>query len=195
MRVLAGTIFIVGTAALLGSQGWVPSVPRTWDDEAVRTMELPLVGLGAPPRHVSSEYYYSTPTSRIPKTYPVYAPNREPAGYLDWLRAQEPEDAINFSSLRTQEEWVRAGQVVFDAPFNPSTGQAAERLREFSGSLLYPRPAKDGSTRGSGIGSSRRAMCVRSSPSAAVVIPGCWTTERSCRARKVICTKDTGRPR
>ena len=142
MRFLAGTIFIAGTAAMLGSQDWVPSVPRTWDDEAVRTMELPLAGLGAPARHVSSEYYYSTPTSRIPKTYPVYAPDREPAGYLDWLRVQEPEDAITFQASGPQEEWVRAGQLVFDAAFNPSAGQTAERLREFSGSPLYPRPAE-----------------------------------------------------
>jgi hypothetical protein len=145
MRFLAGTVLIVGAAvATLSSQGWVPSVPHAWDDEAVRTMELPLTGLGVPAHHVSSEYYYQIPTSRIPKTYPVYAPGREPAGYLEWLKAQEPEDAISFSNLKTQEEWVRAGQLVFDGVFNPSGGPTAERLREFSGSPLYPRPARDG---------------------------------------------------
>ena len=47
---------------------------------------------------------------------------------------QEPEDAIRFSSLKTQEEWVRAGQVVFDGPFNPSAGQrgAATRVQRLA---------------------------------------------------------------
>jgi hypothetical protein len=156
MRVLAGTVFVLGVAvSTISSQSWVPSVPRAWDDEAVRTMELPLAGLGVPAHHVSSEYYYQTPTARIPKTYPVYAPGREPAGYLEWLKAQEPEDATTFSNLKTQEEWVRAGQLVFDGAFNPSAGPTAERIREFSGSPLYPRPAK-----------------------AAVVTPGFWKTAR-----------------
>ena len=107
MRFLVGTVFVAGVAvAILRSQSWVPIVPRAWDDEAVRTMELPLAGLGAPAHHVSSDYYYQTPTSRIPKTYPVYAPGREPAGYLEWLKDQAPEDAVTFSYLKPYANWL-----------------------------------------------------------------------------------------
>src|SRR4051812_37681504 len=107
-------------------------------------MELPLAGLGSPAHHVSSEYYYRMPPSRIPRTYPVYAPGREPAGYLDWLKSQDPEEAIDFSTLTLKAEWVDAGRLVFDAPANPSGGRPAEAFRAFSGTALYPRPASDG---------------------------------------------------
>src|SRR5205085_11285407 len=67
MRFLAGAVFVLGVAvSTISSQSWVPSVPRAWDDEAVRTMELPLAGLGVRAHHVSSEYYYQIPTLRIP---------------------------------------------------------------------------------------------------------------------------------
>jgi hypothetical protein len=52
----------------------------------------------------------------IYKTYPVYRPSREPAGYMDWLKQQEPEIAFDLSRLRTREDWVKAGEVVFNAP-------------------------------------------------------------------------------
>jgi Di-haem oxidoreductase, putative peroxidase len=126
----------------------VPGVPKTWDDDALRQFELPRIGLGQPARHVSAEYYYRMPVDRIPRTYPVYAPDREPGGYLAWLMEQEPEEAIDFSRLRSKDDWLRAGQVVFDAPFRAALSgplaQTAEQWRRFSGTQFYPRAARDG---------------------------------------------------
>jgi hypothetical protein len=134
--------------AVLESQTWTPGVPRTWDDEALRGLELPRVGLGQPAHHVSADYYYRIPVDRIPKTYPVYAPDREPPGYLAWLMAQEPQDAIDFSHLSSKDDWIRAGQLVFDAPFRAALhgppGRPADEWRRFAGSKLYPRAATDG---------------------------------------------------
>ncbi|HKA20226.1 MAG TPA: hypothetical protein VKM94_14560 [Blastocatellia bacterium] len=132
--------------AVLGWQAWKPEIPRVWDDEAVHELTLPLVGLDRPAEHVSADYYYRIPVTRIPKTYPVYAPRREPADYLEWLKQQEPEDAIDFRTLKSKEDWIQAGQLVFDAPFRAtlSIAPTAEQWREFNGSRLYPRPAKDG---------------------------------------------------
>src|SRR6266404_1822401 len=56
------------------------------------------------------------PVRIIYKTYPVYHPSREPAGYMDWLKQQKPEIAFELSRLRTREDWVKAGEVVFNAP-------------------------------------------------------------------------------
>jgi hypothetical protein len=91
------------------SQDWRPDVPKAWGDDAVRAMELPLIVLGRLAHHVSSEYYYRMPASRIPRTYPVYAPEREPTGYLDWLKSQDPEDALDFSKLTSKADWWRRG--------------------------------------------------------------------------------------
>jgi hypothetical protein len=68
-------------------------------------------------------------------SYPVYHPDREPAGYVDWLRRQKPELAWDRSKLNTKDDWIRAGQVVFDAPI--SYGGIA--FRSAAGEDLYVR--------------------------------------------------------
>src|SRR5690349_7913018 len=65
-------------------------VPKTWDDVAMQTLEVPLANPAASPKQVSADYYYRIPVRPIYKQYPVYAPGREPAGYFDWLKKQEP---------------------------------------------------------------------------------------------------------
>jgi hypothetical protein len=121
-----------------------PQVPKVWDDEALKHFELPLAGLGQPPTHISSDYYYRIPATRIHKTYPVYAPDREPPGYLAWLAQHEPENAVDFSSLKTKEDWIRAGEAVFNAPFRADGGRSALEWRRFSATALYPRASRDG---------------------------------------------------
>jgi len=132
--------------SLLGA-AWKPDVPKTWDDEALHRLELPIVGLGMPGTHISSDYYYRIPEAPIPKTYPVYAPEHEPAGYMEWLKQQEPAEAVDFSELQTKDDWIEAGRHIFDGPFSPLSArnrQSAEQWREYSGTDLYVRPAKDG---------------------------------------------------
>ena len=67
-----------------------PTIPKTWDDAAMATLELPLADPAASPKYPSAEYYYRIPVRPIYKSYPIYAPDREPPGYLDWLKQQEP---------------------------------------------------------------------------------------------------------
>ncbi len=147
MRLFALILLLPFT--LLQPRSWIPNVPKVWDEGALRDLELPRVGLGQPAGHVSADYYYRMPVDGIPKTYPVYAPDREPPGYLAWLMAQEPQDAIDFSRLKFKEDWIRAGQLVFDAPFREALsgppGQTADEWRRFSDTPLYPRTARDGS--------------------------------------------------
>lgn len=99
-----------------------PFIPETWDD--LRTFEVPLADETRSAQHVSWEYYYRVPWRPIYKSYPVYAPGHEPAGYLDWLKKQEPQviwgiDVSGVShkpSLQTKADWITAGGIVFDAP-------------------------------------------------------------------------------
>jgi hypothetical protein len=47
------------------------------------------------------------------KTYPVYTPDKEPRGYMDWLRQQEPKPLVDISKLRSEADWIAAGREVF----------------------------------------------------------------------------------
>ena len=61
----------------------------------------------------------STTKSRcgpIYKSYPIYDPDREPKGYIEWLRSREPQIDWDASKLTTRQDWIRAGETVFDAP-------------------------------------------------------------------------------
>jgi hypothetical protein len=108
-------------------------IPRTWDDAEIARHEVPLADPAASPKHVSSDYYYRIPVRPIYKSYPVYAHGREPRGYLDWLKQQEPaivwDDAGRAPALETAADWIRAGEIVFDAPLVLETNFAVEDVR------------------------------------------------------------------
>jgi hypothetical protein len=97
-----------------------PSIPKTWDDQAMALLEVPLADPSASPKHASAEYYYRIPVRPIYKNYPVYAPGHEPPGYIEWLKQQEPvilwDDKDHAPLLKTEADWVRAGEMVFDSP-------------------------------------------------------------------------------
>src|SRR5215471_14921093 len=133
---VAVSVFVLFAAVSLGSQAqnsgsnWSPTVPRTWDDEAVQSLELPLATPSASPKHISSDYYYRMLVRPIYKSYPVYRPDKEPAGYLDSLKKQTPEIAFDSSTLKTKEDWIKAGEMVFDAPIEfESSGTLYTEIR------------------------------------------------------------------
>jgi hypothetical protein len=113
---LLGGIVSTGGFARHSASEWHPAIPRTWDDEAVQSLEIPLANPAASPKHISSDYYYRMAVRPIYKSYPVYRPDTEPAGYVDSLEKQEPEIAFDASTLKTMEDWIRAGELVFDSP-------------------------------------------------------------------------------
>src|SRR5207247_2005115 len=95
---------------------WTPAIPKTWDDEAMASLEVPLADESGSPLHASADYYYQIPVRPIYKSYPVYAPGKEPPGYFDRLKEQEPEIAFDAAKLKTEEDWIKAGEIVFDSP-------------------------------------------------------------------------------
>jgi hypothetical protein len=92
------------------------AIPRTWDDQAVASLEVPLAVASASPVHIPSTYYYGIPVRPIYKSYAVYYPSKEPSGYIDWLKRQEPQVAFDATNLNTPADWMAAGELVFDAP-------------------------------------------------------------------------------
>jgi hypothetical protein len=98
------------------------AIPKTWDDTAITTLEVPLANPVGSPKHVPADYYYRIPVAPIYKNYPVYAPGHEPAGYMEWLKQQEPviawNDAESAPPLKTDVDWIKAGEIVFEAPID-----------------------------------------------------------------------------
>lgn len=95
------------------------AIPKTWDDQAMASLEVPLAEALFSPAYISSDYYYSIPVRPIYKSYPVYPPGKEPPGYWQWLNSREPEEIeIDFSKLETEADWIKAGEIIFDAPIN-----------------------------------------------------------------------------
>jgi hypothetical protein len=105
-----------------------PEIPRVWQDTALEQLEVPVSQAAYSPKPVSEDYYYRVPVLPIYKSYPVYAPGRAPAGYLETLKGLKPELAFNPARLRTKEDWIRAGETVFDAPATYGTDVSMEDL-------------------------------------------------------------------
>ncbi len=86
-------------------------------------LEVPLADPSASPKQVSADYYYRIPVRPIFKTYAVYAPGHEPAGYIEWLNKQEPvllwDDKGHGPPLATEADWIEAGKLVFEEPLFP----------------------------------------------------------------------------
>ncbi len=97
-------------------------------------LEVPLADPAHSPKQVLPEYYYSIPERTLYKSYAVYEPSREPAGYWAKLQAVEPEviwgkDAkgiMHRPPLKTREDWISAGKLVFSEPtvFDYGNGSA-----------------------------------------------------------------------
>ncbi len=99
----------------LSAQAFRPQIPRFWDDHEVERFEVPLANPKYSPRHMSAQDYYALKVRPIYKTYPVYAPGREPAGYRERLKQLEPEIVFDPAKLRTKADWIAAGKLVFEA--------------------------------------------------------------------------------
>jgi hypothetical protein len=113
----ATAILFWSMAPLLGQSPYRPEIPKTWDAVALASLEVPHPDPRYSPVAVPVEYYYRVPVRPVYKTYPVYAPGREPAHYVEWLEKQEPEIIFDPARLRSEADWIRAGELVFDAPF------------------------------------------------------------------------------
>ena len=92
------------------------AVPWTWTDASVATMEVPLANPKYSPIHISEKTYYELPPRTVYQSYPVYHPNREPAGLMEWVERQEPRIAFDPETLKTRQDWIEAGSFVFNAP-------------------------------------------------------------------------------
>jgi hypothetical protein len=128
---LTFAVYVAG-AFDLPAQSVAPSpvIPRTWDHDAISSAEIPLAQPKYSPVHVPAEYYYRIPERPLYKSYAIYHPSRQPKGYLEHLRQQEPELAFDSAKLKTKADWIKAGETVFNAAVLydlPTTASDVER--------------------------------------------------------------------
>lgn len=91
-------------------------VPKTWELEAIDAFQMTLADPKVDTKFISPAYYYSMPVRPIYKSYDVYRPDREPRGYMAQLKRKEPQVIFDASKLKSEADWTKAGELVFDAP-------------------------------------------------------------------------------
>lgn len=154
-RSLVGLLLLAGVTGrrpLCGQSNaaFEPAIPKTWDAAALEAWATPLAGLNARPGYAAEAEYYQAPIDNY-RTYPVYAPGREPQGYWEMLQKVGPKPLIDRAKLQTDSDWVAAGREVFQQldvltlrSYDPKV-IAAIRSPEISIKLRYVSP--DGTLR------------------------------------------------
>src|SRR5271165_4729452 len=90
-RVIAGLAsFCIALAAQTSKAPFRPDIPKVWQTAELERFDVPLSQPRYSPHHVSEDYYYRIPEALVYKNYPVYAPGRAPAGYLESLKRRAP---------------------------------------------------------------------------------------------------------
>jgi hypothetical protein len=138
--IFASVAFAVSGPAARGQQGTAPvaPVPATWDREALAGLQVPLANAKYSPVHAAPDDYYRLPVRPVYKSYPIYAPDKEPSGYLEWLQQQEPQIVFDPATLKTPADWVAAGELVFDAPIRFAPQSARPRDTEWYAATGMP---------------------------------------------------------
>jgi hypothetical protein len=95
-------------------------VPKVWTAENIEGLMLPLADSSIVVTHLPDSLYYGLEERVIYKTYPFYLPGTEPEGYYEWLKKQEPEIIFDAAKLKTPEDWIGAGEHVYDYPESTS---------------------------------------------------------------------------
>lgn len=103
-------------------------IPKTWDIDEIKRFHLPPPDSLVKVEYAPEEYYSELPEHVIFKTFPLYLREFERSGYLDSLRQLEPEITFDLAKLKTQEDWIKAGELVFNWPaaFTPYNEKAPQ---------------------------------------------------------------------
>jgi hypothetical protein len=116
--------------------------------EAIKKFHLPPPDTSVKVIYASEAYYDALPAHVIYRSYPMYVREFEKPGYLDSLRKLKPEIVFDPSKLRAQEDWIKAGELVFNWPvaYSPVNGKVSavttEMFKDSNGRItpdgIYP---------------------------------------------------------
>jgi hypothetical protein len=97
-------------------------VPKAWNDRDLSDWATPLRGLGLRPGFYSQAEFEQIPVAAFYRTYPMYHPDYEPAGYWEWLQKQPPRPLLDSATLHSERDWMEAGRIVFRELYRPGQG-------------------------------------------------------------------------
>jgi len=122
--------------------------PKIWNEEKLRDWFNPVAGINARPNHYSEAEFYAAPVDDL-RTWPVYHPDYEPAGYLESLRKRGPQTMLKAGEARTRDGWIEAGRRVWEEMDLPqvrtSDFRVVDYVRNREALKKYPpRMTKDG---------------------------------------------------
>ncbi len=106
----------IGTLLLSFGVHKINDIPKLWDMEKLRSAHVPLVDKSIHVEPIAEKLYNKIPERVAYKTYPLYMPEREPKGYYEWLLKQNPEIIFDASKIKTEDDWVKAGEIIYDMP-------------------------------------------------------------------------------
>jgi hypothetical protein len=106
------------------------AVPKIWDSAQLATWATPVAGINKTANFYSEEDYYAAPVDNV-RTYPVYAPDKEPKGYREWILKQGRQRLIEPEKLKTERDWIEAGRTVFAGLDFPVTRTDDPRVIKF----------------------------------------------------------------
>jgi hypothetical protein len=110
------TLLVLWVVMLSAAAAQTPeriTAPRFWNDRELADWATPIAALNVRPGHFSEHDYYTAPSAELVRTYPVYFPGREPAGYWDMIRAKKPEPLL-VPGPRSAADWIADGKHVFE---------------------------------------------------------------------------------
>src|SRR5688572_15211345 len=93
-------------------------IPKTWDLEQLRTMHLPYADSTAHLEFLSEDLYNKLPVRTPYRSYPFYMPGSEPPGYYDSLSRLDPVVSFKEEDLRTEADWIKFGELIYEMPTN-----------------------------------------------------------------------------
>jgi hypothetical protein len=91
-------------------------IPKTWDSIKIRQFLVPLVDTSVVLQPISEDYYYQLPEIKIYKSYPIYISDSGDSLYIDSLTHLEPVEIFKPENILTNEDLIKYGEYVFDAP-------------------------------------------------------------------------------
>ena len=129
----------------------INDIPKLWDMKKLKSAHLPLVDKSIEVQPMAEDVYNKIPERIAYKTYTFYMPGSEPKGYYEWLLKQDPEIIFDASKIKTEADWVKAGELIYDMPQNFDRFMDSvvnmEALQGAAGfmSAMHVPVAKDGS--------------------------------------------------
>src|ERR1041384_8259194 len=122
------------------------TAPKIWDAKQLATWATPVAGINKTANFYSEEEYYAAPVDNV-RTYPVYAPDKEPKGYREWMLKQGQQRLIEPEKLKTERDWIEAGRAVFAGLDFPVTRTDDPRIMKFLSDAEAVRKGGDSITK------------------------------------------------